>query len=97
MFRFGAPITMAGATAALAEASTAIAAGETEFQLDGLDGSDSSAVAVLVACRRIAQQAGRSIHLAGMPESLASLAKLYGVDQVLSDVVTAKTLLLRSR
>ena len=92
MFRFGAPITMAGATAALAEASKAIAAGETEFQLDGLDSSDSSAVAVLVACRRIAQHAGRPIRFADMPASLASLAKLYGVDQVLSDVATPETL-----
>ena len=85
MFPFGAPITMAGATAALAEASKAIAAGETEFQLEGLDGSDSSAVAVLVACRRIAQQAGRPIRLAGMPASLASLAQLYGVDTLLAE------------
>ena len=85
MFRFGAPITMAGAAFALAEASKAIAAGETELQLDGLDGSDSSAVAVLVACRRLARQAGNRLSLAGMPASLASLAKLYGVDALLAE------------
>ena len=85
MFRFGAPISMAGAASALAEASKAIAAGETELQLDGLDGSDSSAVAVLVACQRIAQQAGRPVRLTGMPASLSSLAKLYGVDALLTE------------
>ena len=92
MFRFGAPITMAGAASALAEASKAIAAGETELQLDGLDGSDSSAVAVLVACRRVAQQVGVSMRLAGIPGSLASLAKLYGVDKMFTDVATSDPL-----
>lgn len=85
MFRFGEPITMAGAAFALAEASSAIAAGQAELQLDGLDGSDSSAVAVLVACRRLAQRAGRPVRLTGMPGSIASLAKLYGVDALLAE------------
>ena len=85
MFRFPAPITMANATTALAEASNAIVAGETELALDHLAGSDSSAVAVLVACRRRALEAGRTTRFVSIPASLASLAKLYGVDQVLDE------------
>ena len=85
MFRFPAPITMINATAALAEASKAIASGETELTLDHLAGSDSSAVAVLVACRRRALAAGRSARFVAMPASLASLAKLYGVEQFVDE------------
>lgn len=40
---------------------------------------DSSALAVLLACRREAQALGRSLKLQGMPDKLRELAVLYGV------------------
>ena len=40
---------------------------------------DSSALAVLLACRRQAQALGRSLQLQGLPDKLQQLAALYGV------------------
>ena len=40
---------------------------------------DSSALAVLLACRREAQRLGRSLQVQGLPERLRELATLYGV------------------
>lgn len=40
---------------------------------------DSSALAVLLACRREAQALGRSLQLQGLPDKLRELAALYGV------------------
>ena len=40
---------------------------------------DSSALAVLLACRREAQALGRSLQFQGLPDKLCQLAALYGV------------------
>lgn len=40
---------------------------------------DSSALAVLLACRRHALGLGRSLQVQGMPDRLQELARLYGV------------------
>jgi phospholipid transport system transporter-binding protein len=44
---------------------------------------DSSAVAVLLECRRLAQAWNRSFELQGAPAKLRELAGLYGVDALL--------------
>ena len=44
-----------------------------------LDQFDSSAVAVLLECRRDANAAGRSFAVKGLPPRLRELATLYGV------------------
>ena len=44
---------------------------------------DSSALAVLLECRRAAAAAGRTLAVQGMPAQLASLAGLYGVQELL--------------
>ncbi|SDM64518.1 phospholipid transport system transporter-binding protein [Oryzisolibacter propanilivorax] len=44
---------------------------------------DSSALAVLLECRRAAVAAGRTLAVQGMPTHLASLAELYGVHELL--------------
>ncbi len=44
---------------------------------------DSSALAVLLECRREAQLQGKSFSVRGLPERLRSLAALYGVAQIL--------------
>lgn len=44
---------------------------------------DSSAIAVLLECRREAQIQGKSFSVRGLPERLRSLAALYGVAQLL--------------
>ena len=40
---------------------------------------DSSALAVMLACRREAQRLGRSLQVRGLPDRLRELATLYGV------------------
>ena len=49
----------------------------------GLTKFDSSAIAVLLECRREAQIQGKSFSVRGLPERLRALAALYGVAQLL--------------
>ena len=44
---------------------------------------DSSALAVLLACRRAALEAGKQLVVEGLPKGLKSMAVLYGVDGLL--------------
>ena len=46
---------------------------------------DSSAVSMLLACRRLAQQREIDLRIEGMGEQLLSLAKLYEVEKLLTD------------
>ncbi len=79
-FRFPAAITMDTASASLAACVAAIDAGESALSLDDLAHSDSSAVAVLIAARRHAALAGRTVTIGQVPPAVASLARLYGVE-----------------
>lgn len=76
-------LTMADAEAALSQGLGAIAAGDAEIDLQSLQHFDSSAVAVVLAWQRAAHQSGKTLSLVHLPPGLASLAKLYGVDQLL--------------
>ena len=44
---------------------------------------DSSALAVLLECRRLAEAWGKRFQLNSLPEGLDELARLYGMDEVL--------------
>jgi phospholipid transport system transporter-binding protein len=50
--------------------------------LRGLTRADSAALAVIMALRRRARTEGRSLVLDGMPAGLASLAEVYGVEDL---------------
>ena len=52
--------------------------------LSGLDGVDSAAVAVLLAWRRRAAAEGVELSFTGVPASLAALAELYDVEELIS-------------
>lgn len=86
MFRFAAPVTMANASGALAEAVRALAAGEHEFSLAGLDGSDSSVIAVLLDLQRRSRAVQRVPRLIDVPATVASFAALYGVDALFPEL-----------
>ena len=73
------------AKAALLQGFEAIAAGQTVFDLGSVKLADSSAVAVLLAWQRQARKAGAALAYINLPESLKSLAALYGVDAFLVD------------
>ena len=59
-----------------------------EAMLLTVDGSalqqfDSSALAVLLECQRMAQAKGRAFSVQSLPAKLSDLARLYGVDVLL--------------
>ena len=78
------PITMASASKALADLCRAIDAGETEIAAGALVRSDSSAVAVLLAAIRHGQGKGKVVRVDGLPASLQSLARVYGVEALIT-------------
>lgn len=53
------------------------------FDLAGVDQIDSSGIAVILGWLRAAQAAGHSLKVANAPEALRSIAKLYGVEEIL--------------
>jgi phospholipid transport system transporter-binding protein len=73
----------ANAKAALAEGLSAIAAGQREFDLSRVTAVDSSAVALVLAWKRAARARGVELEVVNAPDSLRSLAQLYGVARLL--------------
>lgn len=86
MYQFGAPVTMANASSALAEAARALKAGEREFSLALLDGSDSSVIALLLELQRLARTANTSLRLTEVPATVANFAALYDIDTLLPEL-----------
>jgi phospholipid transport system transporter-binding protein len=79
-------LTLAQATACLARLDKALPGErESEVVVDAraLDRFDSSALAVLLACRRQVIASGKQLVIQGLPSRLADLAALYGVDALL--------------
>ena len=76
-------LTLREATAALAALAAAVeqqpAQALVQMNASALQKFDSSALAVLLECRRVALGSGRSFAVQGLPESLQGLARLYGV------------------
>ncbi|MEO5771405.1 MAG: STAS domain-containing protein [Burkholderiaceae bacterium] len=66
-------------------ADGADAAGTAPFVVDAsaLRSFDTSAIAVLIEARRLAQAAGRGLAVRGVPASMQALAEIYGVDGLL--------------
>ena len=52
---------------------------------------DSSALAVLLACRRSALAAGKQFSVNSLPSKLAQLATLYGVAQLMTQPVATES------
>ena len=50
---------------------------------------DSSALAVLLACRREVLASGKQFAIQGLPSRLVDLAALYGIDALLTPVTAA--------
>ena len=53
-----------------------------------LERFDSSALAVLLECRRLADAWGKRFELHGLPPKLLELARLYGVDELFATQAT---------
>ena len=85
MLRFPAVVTQAQALQAARELKTQVDAQGAAVVMDVSDLAqfDSSALAVILACRRHAMAAGKSFAVQGLPLKLSQLASLYGVAQLM--------------
>ena len=83
-FALGTALTHASAKSALAAGLASIAGGATGVDCAALVEFDSSALAVLLAWQRAAEARGSAFDIVNVPEGLASLAAVYGVDALLS-------------
>ncbi len=75
---------------ALAAQIAAAPAGRVDIDASALITFDSSALAVLLDCRRTALAAGKSLAVAGLPAGLQSMARLYGVQALLAPAAAAQ-------
>lgn len=63
--------------------STTMAKAPLVLDASALQTLDSAALAVLLQCRRLALQSGRTLQVTGAAPKLRQLAQLYGVDGLL--------------
>jgi len=78
------PLTLANVAQVLEEGRRHLAEGAATVDLAEVSELDSSALALLLAWLREAKAAGRSIVFANLPESLQTIARLYGVQDLLA-------------
>jgi len=75
----GGDLTLANASRLLAESATALDENARAFDLSGIGQVDSSALSLLLSIRRRRADA----EFRNIPDSLLSLAKLYGVAELI--------------
>ena len=84
-WKFAGELTFDDATTVL-EAAGAIPLPESGVvDLSGVAHADSAALAVLLALRRRAEGEGRRLKFASVPPMLDSLARVYGIEEILAD------------
>ncbi len=79
-----ATLEQAADLALLLPAAVAEGSGPLQIDASALQAFDTSAIALLLQARRLAQAAGRGFEVTGTPPKLAELARLYGVEELLS-------------
>ncbi|HYD80357.1 MAG TPA: STAS domain-containing protein [Paucimonas sp.] len=89
MFRPTLTLTVNNATTALDAGLRAIESGQTAIDLAQLTAVDSAAVATLLEWKRAAHKRGQPLVFHNLPAGLASLAKLYGVAELLASPAPA--------
>ncbi len=77
------PVTLANVAGLLDEGRRHLAEGVRTVDLGEVTEMDSAALALVLAWLRDAKAAGRAISFANLPESLQTIARLYGVDSLL--------------
>jgi phospholipid transport system transporter-binding protein len=73
------PLTLKEAPRALLDGEQALVAGVIVFDLSGVTQVDSSALSLLISWRRQAEQRSRTLSFRNIPDSMHSLARLYGL------------------
>jgi phospholipid transport system transporter-binding protein len=76
-------MTMGAAAGLLSEGVALVSRPETIFDLAAVTEVDSSGLAVIFGWQRAAKQQNKSIRIANLPQSLRSLADVYGVGALL--------------
>jgi phospholipid transport system transporter-binding protein len=77
------PLTLGNVAAVLAEGRALLAEGVGTVDLAEVTELDSSALALLLAWLREAKAGGRALAFANLPASLQTIARLYGVEDLL--------------
>jgi phospholipid transport system transporter-binding protein len=77
------PVTLANVGALLEEGRRHLAEGAATVDLKEVTELDSSALALLLAWLREAKAAGRAVAFANLPAALKTIARLYGVEDLL--------------
>jgi phospholipid transport system transporter-binding protein len=77
------PVTLANAAAVLEEGRQHLADGAGTVDFGEVTEMDSAALALALAWLREARAAKREVTFANLPEALRTLAKLYGVEELL--------------
>jgi phospholipid transport system transporter-binding protein len=78
------PATLANVRALLEEGRAQLKSGVRTIDLGGVTELDSSLLAVLLAWQREARAANVTLEVEGLPEGLATIARLYGVEEFVS-------------
>jgi ABC-type transporter Mla MlaB component len=81
-WRFDGALTLENAAAVMEACQALPFPPSGRIDLAGLRHADSAALAVIMALRRRARAEGRSLMLTGMPLGIASLAAVYGVEDL---------------
>ncbi len=81
-FTVPARVLLDDAAGVMQAGGAAVAAGENQIDLTAVTQSDSSLLACLLAWRRAAQNAGRTLAVLNPPASLRGLALLYGLEAI---------------
>ena len=79
------PITVENAVTLLGQGREKFAAPRLTVDLSAVTEVDSSALSLLLEWRREAARNGRAIRYSNLPDNLRSLAKLYGVTELLGE------------
>jgi phospholipid transport system transporter-binding protein len=77
------PVTLANVAAVLEEGRRHLEEGARTVDLAEVTEMDSSLIAAMLAWLREAKAGRRELSFANLPESLRTIARLYGVDELL--------------
>ena len=77
------PVTLTNVAAILAEGRRHLEEGVRTVDLSEVNEMDSSLLAAMLAWLRDAKSGGRELTFANLPESLQTIARLYGVDSLI--------------
>ena len=77
------PVTLANVASVLEDGYARIRDGASAVDLAGVTELDSSLLAMLLAWLREARRLGRGLEFAHLPQGLATIARLYGVVELL--------------